>query len=108
MPNPPDHFVVMAVTAGYLGATPATWDVLIPDFTGASGFDASWMLVPGTSTIYESDAFSGRSDFLFGALPAANDFVRIGYRAAISATAQQFRRRAVAARSLPIGQYFRR
>ena len=35
------HDIVLDITAGYLGGSPTTWDVTIPDLSGA-GFNSSW------------------------------------------------------------------
>jgi len=101
------RFVVAGASAGYLGATPTTWDVSIPDFTGTAGFNTSWMLGAGQSTNYFAEAFSGRTELLFGALPALGDVVRIGYRVATTTTGLvQLRASARRAHALP--QYLRR
>ena len=110
------RFVVLGSSAGYLGATPTTWDVLIPDFTGTTGFNVSWMLGAGQQTNYFTEAFSGRTELLFGALPVQGDLVKIGYRVAATTTGlaqfrstgilPQVRATGIRARSLP--QYLRR
>jgi hypothetical protein len=85
-----DRLLIMGVTAGYLGGTPPTWDIVTPDFTGVAGFSADWMptFAGGSSgTIYQMDAFSGDAGFLFGVRPDNGDEIRIAYRVAfISAT----------------------
>jgi hypothetical protein len=106
-PGGGSRFVIVGVSADYLGGTPATWDLLIPDFTGTAGFSSSWMLGPGQSTNYFAEAFSGRTDLLFGALPALGDVVRLAYRVAVTNTAlARVRGTTMPARSLP--QYLRR
>ncbi|HEY8175769.1 MAG TPA: hypothetical protein VIF32_08760 [Gemmatimonadaceae bacterium] len=80
------RYVITGVSAAYLGATPTSWDVLMPDFTGTTGFNSSWMLGPGRQTNYVAEAFSGRTDLLFGALPALGDVVRLAYRVAVTNT----------------------
>lgn len=51
-----DAFVFM--TSGYLGGTPATWDVTMPDLSGA-GFQATWGLQAGTPVYWDIFAHSG-------------------------------------------------
>lgn len=99
--------VFVGISAGHLGATPPTWDAEIPDFSGTSGFSTSWMLTPGVSnTVYQAEAFSGRTDLLFGAPAAAGDLVTVGYRVAFTSTA--LRSPALRARAPGRFQYFRR
>ena len=101
--------IVVGQSAGYLGGAPATWDVSIPDFSGTAGFNATWMPTPNQTVIYVVETYSGRTELLFGALPALSDIVRIGYRAAITTSIQlaQFRSAQRApGRRLP--QYLRR
>jgi hypothetical protein len=40
----------MEITKGYVGGTPATWDVTIPDVSGVDGFQSAWMLESGVAT----------------------------------------------------------
>lgn len=99
--------VFVSVTAAHLGVMPATWDAEIPDFSGTAGFNTAWMLAPGiANTVYQAEAFSGRTDLLFGAPGAEGDLVRIGYRAAFTSTA--LRSPVLAARAPARFQYFRR
>jgi hypothetical protein len=88
------RLVVALATSGYLGATPTTWDVAIPDFTGTAGFNASWMLLPGLSTPYLAEAFSGRNELLFGAAPVNGDAYRIAYRQSATSTLKRLQSRA--------------
>ena len=101
------RFVIAGVSAAYLGGTPTTWDVLIPDFTGTAGFVSSWMLAPGQSTNYFAEVFSGRTDLLFGALPSLGDVVRFGYRVAATSTSLA-RVRGATMSARPPRQYLRR
>jgi hypothetical protein len=43
------HFASVEVTSGYLGGTPATWELEMPDFSGVDGWDNSWGLDPAAS-----------------------------------------------------------
>ena len=43
----PSREVIVYVTTAYLGGSPTTWDVAIPDMS-AAGFNASWGLAAGT------------------------------------------------------------
>lgn len=50
--------VSMLVLASYLQGA-ASWDVTVPDFTGAPGFDPAWMLRSGTQTDWQVVASGG-------------------------------------------------
>lgn len=82
------RIVTIGVSAGYLGGTPTTWDVSIPELSLVPGFNANWMLVGDEPTQYYVEPFSGRTDLLFGALPAVGDVVRFSYRVGLIFTAQ--------------------
>jgi hypothetical protein len=82
----PTRIVVVGVSAAFLGGASGSWDTVIPDFTGIAGFNVSWMLAPNITTVYSAEAFSGRTDLLFGALPALGDIVNFAYRAAFTST----------------------
>jgi hypothetical protein len=100
--------LLVLATAGHLGATPGTWDLVVPDFTGTDGFNASWMLSAGPSTSYFAEAYSLRSEILFGGLPVAGDVLRVAFRelaTAFPALRAQPRR---ARPSLTRPQYLRR
>jgi hypothetical protein len=47
--SPAQHVYVLA-SAGYFGGLPATWNLTIPDFSAATGFDSSWALSSATLT----------------------------------------------------------
>lgn len=51
-----EAFIYMS--SGYLGATPATWDVTMPDLSGA-GFQTTWGLQTGTLVEWGIEAYSG-------------------------------------------------
>jgi hypothetical protein len=99
--------VVVGLSTASLGALPASWNIVTPDFTGTPGFNSSWMLAPSQPTTFFAEAFSGRTELLFGALPNQGDLVRLAYHVAPTSTASLFRSRARSAgRMLP--QYLRR
>jgi hypothetical protein len=99
--------VIVGVSAAYFAATPTTWDMLIPDFTGTTGFQPVWMLAPNAPTNFFAEAFSGRTELLFGALPSLGDEVKLAYRVGQTSTTQLLRAPLAHARSrLP--QYLRR
>lgn len=102
-------FVTTVVTDAYLGGTPQQWDVLVPDFSGAPGFDAEWMLAPSTSTQYLTQAFGGPTDLLFGIGAEAGESYSFAYRQSSTTTAlRQLRASARPARRAPAVQYLRR
>jgi len=107
-----DRFTVISATAGYLGGTPTLWDVVIPDFSSTPGFDAAWALIPNEPTGYYAEAFSGRTELLFGARPVDGDLVRYGYRVGTIFTAQlraaALRAKAGSLLHPSLHQYFRR
>jgi len=62
------NVVAVFKTAAYLGATPATWAIDIPDFAGA-GYDPAWALKTGTAVDWQVYAASGSFLPLLGATP---------------------------------------
>ena len=54
-------------TSGYVGSTPATWDLEMPDLTGVSGFPASALFVNGQATDWFIEAASTAPDVFLGA-----------------------------------------
>ena len=73
------RLVNVSKTAAYLGGTPATWNVEIPDFNGTPSFNANWMPTSANPITFYVEGFSGREDLILGALPAAGDQVRLAY-----------------------------
>jgi hypothetical protein len=55
------------ITSGYLGSTPATWDVTLPDLSAVTGFDANWGLRPSAATDWEVVGYGGPLGALLGA-----------------------------------------
>lgn len=106
----PQRFVTMGTSAGYVGSTPTQWDLVMPDLSLVAGFNPGWGLVPNQPTQYYVEAFSGRTDLLFGALPAAGDVVRFAYKVGLIFSAQIRRESLRAApRTHPmLPQYLRR
>jgi uncharacterized membrane protein len=72
-----DRDASIFATAGYFGTTPTTWDLSIPDLTGAAGFDGNWGLRPGTVTDWAASAAGGS---IFG-VPTTESTVRFATRA---------------------------
>jgi hypothetical protein len=109
--NPGSRRVVILVsTSPYNGGRPTTWDVLIPDFSGVSGFTTSWMPPTGQSVPYYAQAFAARPEVLFGAIPAIGETIKVAYRiSATSTSLRAFAAQAVRERRAPIvTQYLRR
>ena len=74
-------FVVVVLTAGHLGGTaPATWDVVVPDLSGVTGFSTAWMHGSGLSTAFSAEAFSAPGSTLFGGLPTAGQVIKFAFR----------------------------
>jgi hypothetical protein len=46
------------VSARYLGALPATWDLTPPDLAGVAGWNPAWALTP-TLTVWQANGFGG-------------------------------------------------
>lgn len=101
-------FVTVVTSADYHGGTPATWDLVVPDFSGAPGFNVSWMLRPGTLTNYLTEVFSGPTHLLFGGQPATGESYRFAYRQSSATTSIRLRSAGASMRRPPIVQYFRR
>lgn len=103
--SPSEKFVVVIQTAGYLGATPTTWDVTVPDVSGVTGFNASWMHTAGTATAYAGEAFSAPGAVLFGAMPAVGQSVKFAFRqSSFQASIGSALRAAVERRARPDGR----
>jgi hypothetical protein len=102
--------VLLVGTADYFGATPGTWDLVVPDFTGTTGFSSTWMLTAGQTTPFHATAYAARGDLLFGALPVPGESIKFAYW--VSSTSAQLRERrapGMRARRAPlITQYLRR
>jgi len=103
------RFLLMVGTVGYYGTRPATWDLVVPDFTSVAGFTTSWMMASGPLVV-SVQAFDGRGDILFGGLPVAGDVVKLAYRSSISATLlrQPGSEQLPARRAALLTQYLRR
>jgi hypothetical protein len=84
--SPNTKFVVVVVTAAYLGSVPATWDLIVPDLASVTGFSAAWMHTAGLSTPYSAEAFSGRASVLFGGLPDVGETIKFAFRQSTVAT----------------------
>lgn len=111
--------VAMVVTAAHLGATPATWDLLVPDVSYVTGFNTAWMHTSGPTVTHSAEAFAAPGTVLFGAQPAAGQTVKLAYResTAPSAVSPALRLSSARKRSLgasrrgllhPAPQYLRR
>ena len=114
-----DKFIVVVVTAAYLGGVPATWDVIVPDVSGVTGFNNSWMHVSGQTTAFSAEAFSAPGGVLFGQTPTVGQSVRFAFRqssvstsvgSALRASTVQRRHALDVRRGLldPLPQYLRR
>ena len=75
-----NKYVVVVVTAAYLGGVPATWDVIVPDVSGVTGFSNSWMHVTGQNTAFSGEAFSAPGGLLFGQTPTVGQSVKFAFR----------------------------
>jgi hypothetical protein len=95
--SPNSKFVVVVVTAAYLGLAPATWDVVVPDVSGTAGFNSAWMHGSGTNTAFSAEAFSAPGPVLFGAYPSAGQVLKLGYRQSTISTSVGSALRAAAA-----------
>lgn len=51
-------------TAGYFGAAPATWDITLPDLSGAAGWSTTWGLLDGTGIEWTVSVQGGAVQFL--------------------------------------------
>jgi hypothetical protein len=102
--------ILLVTTAAYLSGTPATWDLLMPDLNAVAGFNTAWAFTTDQATPFSAEGYSARGDLLFGALPALNETIKIGYR--VSQTTTAWRMPLVDARrerrSPLLSQYFSR
>jgi len=75
-----DRLVYIVVTAGFLGATPASsWDATIPDFGGVPGLNNSWL--PSSPFIeYQAEAYASPGPVMFGGIPSIGDVIKVAYR----------------------------
>ena len=55
----PTRLAAVLVTRAYLGASPAAWDLVVPDLSAAPGFSADWGLRAGVLTNWTAAAASG-------------------------------------------------
>ena len=78
--SPNSKFVIVVMTAAHLGAVPATWDLVVPDLTGVTGFASSWMHSTGQTTAFSAEAFSAPGATLFGGLPTVGQTIKYGFR----------------------------
>jgi len=78
--------VLLVGTAAYYGARPATWDIVVPDFSATPGFTTSWMPGTGQATPFYAQAFAGREDVLFGAIPNPGEIIKFAYRVSQTST----------------------
>jgi hypothetical protein len=101
-------FVTLVASDAYHGATPTNWDIAVPDFSGAPGFNNTWMLRPGLSTAYLTEVFSGPNRLLFGGEPVAGDAYRFAFRQSSVSTSMRLHDTGIARRRPPSPQYFRR
>jgi hypothetical protein len=62
-------FVDITTTSDFLDAGATTWDLTIPDFGAASGYDPDWGLTPGTGASWSILAFGGDASFALGSTP---------------------------------------
>jgi hypothetical protein len=85
------RFIIVGVSKGYLGSTPSVWNVTIPSFGAVNGLQQSWMLKAGQSTQFFADAYSGRTELLFGGFPVAGDRVALSYFVSSTSSARAFR-----------------
>jgi hypothetical protein len=107
-----DRLIYLAVTAGFLGATPSTnWEVKMPAFGSVSGLNNAWL--PSTTNLeYQAEAYAGPSGVLFGGVPTSGDVVRVAYAVASTGAGPSglvmSDLRGPARRRVQPGQYFRR
>jgi hypothetical protein len=106
-----DRLIFVVMTSGYLGGTPSSWEVTIPEFGSVSGLNANWL--PSTNLLlYQAEAYASPGAVLFGGTPAQGDVVKVAYR--ISSTGSLLRAgsapalRASLKRGIESRQYLRR
>ena len=73
------RYVALFVTSGYLGSTPATWDITEPDLSRVAGFQTSWGLGTGSVRLL-SRAYGGRSALALGAPASDGEVLKLAVR----------------------------
>jgi hypothetical protein len=63
--------VVISMTAAYAALTAGGYDLVVPDLSGASGFDPAWALHPGTKLLWSAVRIGGTLGL--GAEPPLSD-----------------------------------
>ncbi len=75
----PTRSVAMVALASYLQGG-STWDLTFPDFTGAPGFDATWMLRSGVATDWQVIASGGQGITQLGQIPTEGQSFAAAFR----------------------------
>jgi hypothetical protein len=70
----------VAMTSAYMGGTPGTWVLQVPDLSSAEGWDPSWGLVPSLSTDWSVTAEGGVDRFLGDVAHDGDSFHSADYR----------------------------
>ncbi|MGH7680314.1 MAG: hypothetical protein ACRENU_17730, partial [Gemmatimonadaceae bacterium] len=103
------RFLNIVGTAPHFGATPTTWDLVVPDLSGVTGFSSEWLLQGSQATQWQAYAYAGRDDLLFGALPVAGESYSFAYQFSTTPTLLLRLPSAKPGRRAPLlSQYFRR
>jgi hypothetical protein len=54
----PARSATIVATAGYFATPPTTWDLVVPDLSGATGYNTEWGLRVGTASSWVAEASS--------------------------------------------------
>jgi hypothetical protein len=67
-------------TAAYGGGAPATWTLVVPDFSGVAGFDPAWGLRADATYTWDASAFGGSLVSVIGGTPGVGTSFRYASR----------------------------
>ena len=70
----------VGVSAAYLGGTPATWQLELPDFSGVEGWDNAWGLDPTAPTQWLVRAQAGAVPYVRAQLHEGDRFLYAAQR----------------------------
>jgi hypothetical protein len=88
------HYASIAVSAAYLGGTPATWQLELPDFSGVDGWDNAWGLDPAGPTQWSVRAQAGAVPYVRAQLHEGDRFLyaaQVSEQASIKASLDNMR-----------------
>jgi len=83
--GPTFRTVTVFTSAAFLGGPPATWELELPDFSGA-GYTTEWAFVAGSSVNANARGFDGDVNVVLGVKALDGDMIRSSIRSANAVT----------------------